>query len=121
MTLLTFLSFLKKNWIIGVLIGAAIYHYTRMSNMGELLDIANESSRFQITRLQELHVEELKQRDELQEEYEEKVEKIEKKYKMAKWALRKERKGRIDAIKRIPKEKLIQLVKDTFGLEYVEK
>lgn len=121
MNVASILSFLKKNWLIGVLIAAAIWHYVRVNNMKELLDISNSSRTAQITALQSLHAQEITERDEILENHKERIDEINKKYKMAKWALKKERESNIAKLQKMSKEDLIQLIKDTLGFTYVDK
>lgn len=115
------LKLLKKYWFLGLLAIIAVYHYVRMDNMGELLDIANKSYETQIVELRKLHTEELKGRDNILKEHEEKIEKIDERYKMAKWALRKERAKTIKQIQKESPDQIVKRIVEAYGLRYVKK
>lgn len=115
------LTLIKKYWFLALLAGAAMYHYVRMDNVKQLLDIANKSHKTQITELRKLHSEEIKGRDDIIKTHEVKIEKIDKKYKMAKWALRKEREKTIKEIQKETPEQLIERIEKTFGLRHIPR
>ena len=75
------LDFIKNNWhIIAFILGVTLYFHIKLNNAENVLKLANESSKAQITILEEFHKKELIQRDKALKDYEIKIKSLEDNY-----------------------------------------
>lgn len=116
------LEFLKKNWIYFALAAAvSIYLHIRLSNAEKIIELAAETSKAQITAIQDAHKKELEMRDKSLQEYQDKVKSLEEDYRKKSADLAAERKKKIQVIVKYydNPEKLISQIQGRYGFEYV--
>ena len=127
MNVATILQFAKKNWkeiliviCLLLVIGKMRYDYNQLESA---YITTQESLQNQIAGLQEIHKEELEQREEALREYEEQLADIEERYEMNKEKLgelkRKKQKEFIKDFVDDPRG-LIEEIESMFGFDYVE-
>ena len=122
MNLVTVISLIKQYWWIAAIASVLVYSHFKMSNMEEILAVANKSHIQQITQLKSLHKEELEKRDKIVENYKKEIADIEEKYNKEVNKIKKVRQNRIkelvDKFYKIP-EGLKNEIQKRYGFEYV--
>ena len=116
------LGFLKKYWLVFVIIGAVItYIHIRLGNAEEILKLTVDSYHTQITEVRDLHQKELEFRDKAIKDFENKVKSLEDDYKKKSDALDVERKRKIQVIVKYhaEPEKLASQIQERYGFIYV--
>lgn len=116
-------NFLKKYWWIFLLGGVFLYFRHQNSSLEDIIKVKTETYDKQIQVIQEIHKQEIEQRENLLKENKLKLEEIEKNYKDQTALLEAEKKKKIKIIVmnfQTNPEKVIKQMENTFGLRFVK-
>lgn len=112
--------FLKKNWLICLLVMGSIYHFMQMKNVEELMRVSDDSYKSQISSLKEFHSKEIMNREKIIKDYENKILNIDRKYNFLKMELQKEREKNISLFQRENPEQISKRIKDAYGFNRLQ-
>ena len=116
-------NFLKKYWWIFLLGGVFLYFRHQNSSLEDIIKVKTETYDKQIQVIQEIHKQEIEQRENLIKEYQAKLEEIEKNYQEQTILLEQEKRKKIKVIVmnfQTNPEKVIKQVEKTYGLRFIK-
>ena len=116
-------NFLKKYWWIFLLGGVFLYFRHQNSSLEDIIKVKTETYDKQIQVIQEIHKQEIEQRENLIKENQAKLEEIEKNYQEQTILLEQEKRKKIKVIVmnfQTNPEKVIKQVEKTYGLRFIK-
>lgn len=117
------IEFFKKYWWVAIIVAVFVYSEMRIYNMKSILEATIKSNEAQISKITEIHSQEIVQRDKAIKESQEKLQEIEKDYAEQTRILEETKRQRIKTIVKYYTENpktLADKIVERYGFVYVE-